>query len=265
MLPSLRCINRRLEHIAPAEPDLVAGWSRSNGVALVTIAPELPGALAVIETLVDRGVVVSAGHSEATAQQTRDAMAVGLGMVTHLFNAMSPLGHRSPNLAGVALAEASLKASVIVDGIHVAPEVIAAIWNAKGPDTFVLVTDAVAAMGMKPGVYELGGRTTVATDLDVRTEGGVLAGSSLSMDRALRNLVAYTGCDAHLAGRAATITPAKAIGATDRGSLQIGACADVVLLDEHLSVQMTCCRGQLTFVGDAARGRVPEQLLEDIE
>lgn len=254
----------QVQNLAPPSLDLVAGWSQRNGVVLVTIAPELPGALDVISTLVERGVIVSAGHTESDASDARHAIAAGVTMVTHLFNAMAPLGHRKPSLVGVALADTSLVTGVIVDGVHVAPEIVAAIWNAKGSDGFVLVTDAVASMGMGPGIYELAGKTSIATEYDVRTNEGVLAGSVLSMDQAVRNLVQYTGCEPALALRSASTTPARVIGANDRGRIEPGTRADVILLDQQLSVQMTLCRGRLAFVADGAQARVPNQLLDQM-
>lgn len=251
-----------VHHLAVADAAVIADWSRENGVLLVTIAPELAGATAVIGALVDRGVTVSAGHSEATADQTRAGITAGVTMVTHLFNAMSPLGHRNPNLVGVALAEPKLATSVIVDGVHLVPEVVSLIWQAKGADGLVLVTDAVAPMGMGPGTYRFGGMTTKADEREVRSSEGILAGSILTMDRAVRNLVAFAGCEPASALLTASTTPATVIGETDRGRLETGAVADVVLLDEDLEVMVTICRGRVAFVSEAARDRVPAALFD---
>lgn len=251
-------------HLVAAGLDVIADWSPGNGVALVTIAPELAGAPTVIGELVGRGVAVSAGHSEATAEQARAGIEAGVTLVTHLFNAMSPLGHRDPNLVGVALADPALSVSVIVDGVHLAPEIVATIWKAKGPEGLVLITDAVAAMGMGPGIYQLGGVRTTADERQVRTDDGVLAGSILSMDQAIRNLMACTGCDVADALRTATATPARIIGLANRGRIEPGAVADLVLLDPSLEVQATFCRGRLAHIADSARSRVPQELLETL-
>ncbi len=254
-----------IRHLAKPDLDLIGEWSRSNGVALVTIAPELHGADEVIAELVSRGVAVSAGHTEATAAEARAAMAVGVTMVTHLFNAMSPLGHRDPNLVGVTLAGDELVASLIVDGVHVAPEVVTTVWKARGGDGLVLITDAVAPMGMGPGTYQLAGTTIIADEERVRTEEGTLAGSVLTMDGAIRNLVAFTGCEPREALRAATVTPATAIGAAERGRIEPGAVADLVLLDDQLEVKLTFCRGRLAYAAADARARVPGQLLQALD
>ncbi len=254
-----------IRHLVDPGLEAIREWTRGNGVVLVTIAPELDGALEVVAELVGRGVTVSAGHSEATAEQTRSAMAAGVTMVTHLFNAMSPLGHRNPNLVGVALADDELVASLIVDGVHLAPEIVAAVWKAKGGDGVALITDAVAPMGMGPGTYQLAGTTITADHTRVRTEDGTLAGSVLTMDQAVRNLVAYTRCEPRQALRAATGTPARAIGAAGRGRIEPGAVADLVLLDDHLRVQLTFCRGRIAYVAGEAIARVPDELLETLD
>ena len=139
-------------------PGLVEGWTRADGVALVTLAPELPGGLAVVEQLVEAGVVVSAGHTAATADELDRAVAAGLSYVTHLFNAMVPFGHRDPGPIGLALSDGRLTAGLIADGIHVHPIAVAAAWRALGPSRLSLVTDAVAALGRPPGRFPVGGQ-----------------------------------------------------------------------------------------------------------
>ncbi|MGH2555763.1 MAG: N-acetylglucosamine-6-phosphate deacetylase, partial [Actinomycetota bacterium] len=126
---------------------VIEGWTPASGVRMVTTAPELPGADAVIRELVDRGIVVSAGHSDATFEEASKSFDVGVRGGTHLFNAMRPFHHREPGLAGALLARPDVIASLIVDGIHVHPGAIAAAWGAKGPDGLALVTDAIAVMG----------------------------------------------------------------------------------------------------------------------
>lgn len=251
--PGAHCV----DHLVAPGNKVIEPWTRDNGVVLVTIAPELPNAPAVVAELVSRGVTVSAGHSDATADEAKRGFDAGITLVTHLFNAMAPLGHREPNLVGVTLAENGVAAGVIVDGVHVDPVVVAAIWNAKGPAGMVLVTDAVAAMGQGPGHYELAGRSITADDRGVRNADGTLAGSDLTMDLAVRNLVAYTGCDPTHGLAAASTTPARIIGETQRGRIQPGALADLVLLDQDLEVQLTFCAGELVYVADTASDRLP--------
>ena len=156
---------------------------------MVTIAPELPGALEVIEQLVEEGVVVSIGHTDADAACVADAKRAGATAVTHLFNAMAPFGHRAPGPIGVTLADDSLVAGLICDGIHVDPVAVRIAWRALGPDRLMLVTDATAVLGLAPGRRRLGEVDIDVSSAGVRTADGTLAGSDLALDQAVRNLV----------------------------------------------------------------------------
>ncbi|MCP5028146.1 MAG: N-acetylglucosamine-6-phosphate deacetylase, partial [Actinomycetia bacterium] len=198
-------------HLRAPGLDVIDGWSRDAGVALVTLAPELPGAVEVTAELSGRGVRVAAGHTQASAPELDAARRVGLSLVTHLFNAMAPLDHRHPGVIGTTLADPAVVAGLIVDGIHVDSTVVRATWNAKGPDGVALVTDAVAAMGMGPGRFEFGGRELVCADGAVRNREGRLAGSALTMNQAVRNMVAFTDCAPDEALRAASTTPSRAV------------------------------------------------------
>ena len=252
----------RHEHLTGVSADVINDWYRSAGVTMVTVAPELANALDVIVELNRRGIVVAAGHSAATGDETLAAIAAGVSTVTHLFNGMAPFGHRSPNLVGVALADTRLTATLIVDGVHVDPIAVTAAWNAKGSAGIALVTDAVAAMGQPPGAYRLSGTPTVFDGVSVRTADGVLAGSALSMNQAAANLAEFTGCDRHEALAAATSTPAGIIGETRRGRLDPGSIADLVLLDDDYRVHATICGGRVSYVDDAAQHRLPGSLVE---
>ena len=251
------------DHLRTPSLDLVADWSPAGGVTMVTIAPELPGALEVIGHLQSAGVVVSGGHSTATTDQASDALDAGMTMVTHLFNAMDPMHHREPNLAGFALAERELTAGIIADGIHVDPVLVAVAWAAKGMSRLVLVSDAVAAHGLGPGRHRLGDREVIADETTVRTGDGVLAGASLSLDAAVRNLIAFTGCGAEKALGAATATPAAILNRSDLGVLMPGAWADLALFDDELQVALTLCKGQVSYVADAHRDRITAELVDN--
>jgi N-acetylglucosamine-6-phosphate deacetylase len=224
------------------------GWSRDAGVLLVTLAPELPGALAVVRRLVDRGVVVSAGHSSATADEARAALDAGVTWVTHLFNAMPALHHRGPGLVGVALADDRVRVGLIADGLHVDPTMVAVAARALG-DRLTLVTDAVAALGAPPGAVRLGGLDAAVSvdDGAVRLPDGTLAGSTLSLDRAVRNLVAFAGVPLPDAVRAATATPAAVLGLEDRGAVVPGAVGDLVLLTASGEVVATVVAGRVVY------------------
>ncbi len=230
--------------LRPPTLEAIEGWSRETGVAVVTLAPDLPGAVEVIEALVQRGVVVSLGHTPATAEQATVAVEAGASWVTHLFNAMSPLHHREPGLAGVALADSRLHVGLIPDGIHVHPQVVALAQRALG-ERLTIVTDAVGALGMPFGRQALG-RTEVTIDEGgVRLADGTLAGSNLAMDQGVRNLVAFSGCTAEAALHAASTAPAALLGDTIRGTLAPGARADLVLLSEELDLVATIVGGEV--------------------
>lgn len=195
-------------------PDLgaVADWSPASGVRMVTLAPELPGALEVVAALVASGVVASAGHSAATFDEARAGFDAGIRTVTHVFNAMPPLDHRRPGLVGAALADERVTIGLIPDGLHVHPAMCALVHRAVGPDRLAIVTDAIAGLGMPPGRYRLAGRDCIVDGESARLPDGGLAGSVLAMDRAVRNLAAFAGIPEAEAALAATEVPARLLG-----------------------------------------------------
>lgn len=187
-------------------------WQASRGrLRMMTIAPELPGAIEVIVAAVSRNVLVSIGHSDADSAAARAAIAAGARHATHTFNAMRPLDHREPGILGETLTNSALTADLIADGIHVAPSVVQLFFQMKGPERSVLITDATSATGMPNGRYRLG-----VMDVDVHdgrvTLDGKLAGSVLTMDAAVRNFAQFTGSGLQQAVRAATLNPARAAG-----------------------------------------------------
>jgi N-acetylglucosamine-6-phosphate deacetylase len=176
---------------------------------MVTLAPELPGALEVVAELVASGVVVSAGHSAATFDEARAGFDAGIRSVTHVFNAMAPLDHRHPGLVGAALADERVTIGLIPDGLHVHPAMCALVLRAVGLDRLAVVTDAIAGLGMPPGRYQLAGLDCVVDGESARLPGGGLAGSVLAMDTAVRNLAAFAGIPEADAALAATAVPAR--------------------------------------------------------
>jgi len=231
-------------YLQPPNLEVAAGWSPETGVRLVSLAPELPGALEVIRALAERGVLVSAAHSMATYDEAVAGFDAGIRYGTHLFNAMPALGHRDPGLPGALLADDRVTVGMIVDGIHVHPAVVKLVWRALGPGRLNLVTDAMAALGMAPGVHLLGDFQVTVDETSARLADGTLAGSILSLDQALRNLIAFTGCSVSDALATVTTTPAKALGlARDRGRIAPGYVADLVLLTPDLRVQATMVAG----------------------
>ncbi len=198
-------------------------------VRLITLAPELPGAVELAAHATSRGVRVSVGHSDATAADTRRAIAAGAISATHTYNAMRPLDHKEPGILGVVLTTDEIYAELICDGIHNTSEMVRLWWRAKGPDRAILITDAMSATGMPEGVYQLGGFPVQVADGKAMLN-GVLAGSVLTLDRALTNFVQFTGATVEQGLRLLTANPAAMIGA-DSGSLAIGAPADFVAVD----------------------------------
>ncbi|MCB0181264.1 MAG: N-acetylglucosamine-6-phosphate deacetylase [Anaerolineae bacterium] len=234
------------------DPDLITNWSASQGVSLVTLAPELPGALELVQQLVDRGVVVSAGHSMASFDEAQAGLRAGVRYGTHLFNAMPPLSHREPGLAGALLNDAHSVVGLIPDGIHVHPAMVKLAWAAKGSTGLNLVSDAMAALGMPPGRYQLNDFEVHVSKTDARLADGTLAGSILPLDEAVRNLIEYTGCSLSEALATVTTTPAALLGLSDqRGRIAPGLLADLVLLTPDLEVAMTISAGQITYKNQA--------------
>lgn len=235
------------EHwLAPASLDLVAGWSADAGVAMVTLAPELPGALAVIELLVRRGVVVSVGHTAATAAEVEAAVAAGATAVTHLFNGMPPLHSRAPGPVGATF-DGSLVAGVLVDGHHLDPAVVRLAWRVLGPSRFLSVSDTTAALGLADGAQRLGDQEVLIKDGAVRLADGTLAGTAASLIYCLRELVRVTGCSHDEALTTATATPCRLLGDASRGRLDPGARGDLVLLTEDLRVVVTVVGGDVVY------------------
>jgi N-acetylglucosamine-6-phosphate deacetylase len=241
------------EHIRSPSVSEVRSWlelvrtgpDAVNLLAILTIAPELPGALDVIDLLARAGVTTCAGHTDASAREIAAAEARGLTGVTHLFNAMSPLGHREPGAVGGTLTSEGLIAGVIADGVHVDPATICIAWRLLGAERIALVSDGIAALGLGDGSFELGEVTVDVSHGVARTTEGVLAGSVLSMDQAVRNLMAYTGCSLSQACRAAATTPARLVGAAGAGlgRLATGRPADLTLLNESHQVVATVVGG----------------------
>jgi len=227
--------------------DLIQGWTPESGVAMVTLAPELSGAEAVIKSLAGSGVIVSAGHTAATLEEAAAGFGWGIGAVTHLFNAMEPFDHRAPGLIGALIEHPRAIAGIIADGIHTHPAAVIAAWKWLGPSRLALVTDAMAATGLGDGDYELGSIKVNVKEGKASDANGRLAGSTLTLGQAIRNLVEYTGCSIVEAVAAASAVPAAALGVRDRGHLAVGGRADLVLFDEAMEVVATMVGGQIVY------------------
>jgi len=236
------------EYLVTPTPDVFDRlWQAARGhVRMITIAPEIPGAIEVIGEASRRNVCVSIGHSDADLPAAREGVKAGARHATHTFNAMRPLDHREPGIIGEVLSDDGLTADLIADGIHVAPEVVKLFLQAKGHERAVLITDAISATGMPDGQYQLG-PITVEVKEGKCTANGSLAGSVLTMDRAVRNVTKFGGWTLRQAVQAATVNPARAAridGAS--GLLQTGSEANFVVLTPSGEVIKTVIRGGQT-------------------
>jgi N-acetylglucosamine-6-phosphate deacetylase len=191
-------------------------------------------------------IVVSIGHSAATAAQARAAIDAGATLGTHIFNCMPPIGGRTPGIAGTLLTDKRVRFGVIVDNVHLADETVKLIWLAAA-DRVILITDSIAALGMPAGQYEIAGIPVTVANGVVRNEEGNLAGSALTMDQGLRNILTTAGVPLEVAIKALTSTPAAALNRPDIGSLEPGSRGDVVLLADG-EVVCTVVGGNVAFV-----------------
>jgi N-acetylglucosamine-6-phosphate deacetylase len=220
-------------------------WQAARGhVRMLTIAPEIPGAMEVIAEAARRGVLVSIGHSDAEMPTAQAAVKAGARHATHTFNAMRPLDHRDPGILGEVLGDDHISADIIVDGIHVSPPVVQLFMRAKRIDHAVLITDATSAAGMPEGKYKLGPIEVEVKNGMCTTDGGKLAGSVLTMDRAVRNVTEFSGCSLQDAVRAATLNPARVAGLTGHGKLAAGAEANFVVLSPAGELRKTIVHGR---------------------
>ncbi len=224
-------------------------YTSLDGVKMVTMAPEIPFGLERIQELAAKGINVMIGHSNASYSETEKAIKAGAKGVTHLYNVMTPFHHRNPGIIGYVLTHPEIFYSVIADGVHLHDAALLMAWKAN-PQGLFLVSDAMQALGLPPGSYQLG-----KTDVDVKMEKAfvkgtqTLAGSILSLDATVRNLRRITGCSIVEAIGAATWKPARIIGIDSRkGSIKIGYDADFLLLNDHLDVQACYIAGQQAYV-----------------
>jgi N-acetylglucosamine-6-phosphate deacetylase len=215
--------------------DLLERFLGAGRVTSVTLAPELPGALALVDALVRSGVVVSLGHSAADAAVAHAAFDRGARTVTHLFNVMRPFGHRDPGVVGVALARVDVIVQLVCDGVHLADETVLLAWRAAR-GRLVVVSDAIAAAGLGDGSFRLGGTHVEVADGVSRDRNGALAGGTGTVPDAVRRLVRL-GVPLVEAVDAGTRVPARVLARADVGTLEPGARADIVVLGDDLQVE----------------------------
>jgi N-acetylglucosamine-6-phosphate deacetylase len=214
---------------------------------LVTLAPELPGALDAIGRLRRAGVVVSAGHTGADFEQGQRAIEAGVRFGTHVYNAMPPVHHRRPGIALALILDRRVTVGLIADGMHVHPAVCRQLLAIKGGSRVALTTDQTAAAGTSAGAFQLSGRRVVSDGVVVRLEDGTLAGSASTMEDLIGRVARLPGMNAEKAVTLASTVPARVLGESRLGRIGLGACADLVVLDEDLHVRLTMVGGRVRF------------------
>jgi N-acetylglucosamine-6-phosphate deacetylase len=237
----------RRDIIESADSRLLDTCLESDAARLMTLAPERPDALALIEKLLKHRVLVSLGHTDATYEQFVAGVDAGARMATHLYNAMSPFEHRAPGAIGAALVDDRVTIGLIADGVHSHPASLRLAVRAKGVERIALVTDMMSAAGMPPGRYALGGQDVIVDGLSARLADGTLAGSLLTMDQAVRNMVQWADVTREDALRMASERPAALLGMENLGRIAVGAAADLVLLNNDFSVRATIINGEVVY------------------
>lgn len=234
--------------IRPADPDEYCEFFAWDNVRLITLAPEISENKELIAYAVQQGATVAVGHSAASYDEVLAAVSLGLSHSIHTFNGMGGLHHREPGTVGAVLTCDEITAEVIADNIHIHPAVIKLLVRAKGVERTVLMTDAIRAAGMSDGTYDLGGQLVTVKESVARIATGSLAGSTLTMDRAVRNAMAAAGLSLAEALRMASYNPALVIGMErEKGSLKPGKDADIILLDDELRVALTIVGGKVVY------------------
>ncbi|ADL07108.1 N-acetylglucosamine-6-phosphate deacetylase [Thermosediminibacter oceani] len=215
-----------------------------NSIRVVALAPEAAGAEDAISFLRERGIVAAMGHTNATYDEAKRGIDLGVTLVTHTFNGMRGFDHREPGAAGAALTDERVYCEVICDGIHLHPAAVRLILRAKGKDRIVLVSDAMMACGLSDGEYTLAGQKVIVRNGEARLQDGTLAGSTLTLDRAVRYMVRTIGVSLCEAVRMASLNPAGAIGLSQKkGSIEVGKDADMIIFDDEIRVKWAMVEG----------------------
>jgi N-acetylglucosamine-6-phosphate deacetylase len=236
------------EHVRTAAVGDYQDFFSLGNIRMISLAPEIEENKPLIGFARSRGASVVVGHSSATYEQMVEAVKLGVNGATHTFNQMEGIHHRKPGTAGAVLMLEEIYAQFIADGVHLHPAIVSMIVRLKGAERAVVITDAIRGAGMPDGEYELGGQKIVVKEGAVRLVDGTLAGSCLTMDQGVRNVVAFAGRPLAEAVRMATLTPARAIGVADhKGSLDPGKDADIVILTRELNVKRTIVAGKVVY------------------
>lgn len=224
-------------------------WQELSGkrIKQITVAPEVEGGFEFIKELSEQGIIVSIGHSDATAEEVEKAVKLGAKQATHIFNQMRPFHHREPGVVGSVLVDDHVKVEVIVDFVHSHPKAVELVYRLKGASGIILMTDAMRAKGLPYGAYDLGSQTVSVTHKGVHLPNGALAGSVLTMELAVKNMQAVTNCSLQELVAMSSTNAAKQLQLATKGYIAEGFDADLVLVDRQLNVQKTICRGSVVF------------------
>lgn len=242
------------EHVRTPNLEEFTELIAAGPVRMITLAPEQPGGAELVALAAQAGIRTVIGHSEATYQQTVEAIDQGVSQATHTYNAMTGLHHRRPGVVGAVLSDDRIYAQLIADEIHVHPAAMKVLARCKGPDRTLLITDAIRAAGLPPGEYDLGGHPVYVQEGACRLADGTLAGSVATMDVCLRNFLKASGWSLEQGWPVTSLSPATALGLADRfGAIAPHYAADLVVLDEQMEVVATLVDGDLVFLRDAWR------------
>ncbi|MFE8698647.1 N-acetylglucosamine-6-phosphate deacetylase [Cytobacillus sp. FJAT-53684] len=238
-----------VEHIIDPSIDQFNYWQKLSGnrIKQITVAPEARNGFEFVETISKAGILVSIGHSDATAEEVQRAVVLGAKQATHLFNGMRPFHHREPGIVGAVLLEEQVKTEVIADFLHSHPAALKLSFRLKGAHGIIMITDAMRAKGLPYGDYDLGGQTVHVTEKGAHLSNGALAGSVLTMDQAVRNIRKVTNCSLQELVSMSSTNAAKQLRLPNKGYIAEGSDADLVILDKELNVQKTICRGRIVF------------------
>lgn len=247
--PAKNCAHPK-DCIIKPDVELFKHWQKiaHNLIKIVTVAPEETAALDLISYLKKNNIIAAFGHSNAVYEQGLQAIDAGISQATHLFNAMRSLHQRDPAAITAVLLDEKVLVEVIADSVHLHPAIVKLIYKIKGSDKIILITDAISAKGMLNGKYTLGGQTVILKDNRAELGNGIIAGSVLKLDQAMRNVMQFTGCSLQEAIKMTSVNPAKQLNIFDRkGSIAENKDADLVVLNENYEVMLTICRGRIAY------------------
>lgn len=243
-----KCGAQNTTYIRRADRTEATAWLEYDVVRLVALAPEFEENHWLIEECVRRGITVSAAHTSADYAHMKRAVGLGLSQTTHTYNAMIGLHHREPGTVGAVMTMSEISCELIADTIHVHPVAMDILYRTKGRDGIILISDAIRSAGMPDGEYAIDERTVWVTDGVVRLKDGTLAGSTLTMDRALHNFLCATNKPIEKLWQTGSLNAAQAINISDRkGSLEIGKDADLVIVDKDINVMLTMVAGKIVY------------------